>query len=984
MGVFKKIKHLCTGLPGLAVLLLIILILLNIGHLVWYIIKPEGFWSFYLFLRTFLIVTLGLVIVLFIVFFIILGIVDLFNNFTLNKLLKGIGIIAILLLTQTVNFFQINYLELKFYTFMANKYKYLKKSERLVSNAQFEEALKYAQKSRSSANIGNAPWPIFFLTKYYQSTELARLKDLDEQFAVNINYAYCLNKIDSLQNKAIQEYRNIIALTNTPLLSQRKDYKIFPLTALIDIYLKTRQYDKADSCNTELMSYMRFADKNDITYFLECQEEMADYALITGDEKTSANICINNLRIYEDAGLSKKSSEYLYHLTAAASANITLNNIEKAGDLLIEATPLAKKKKNNEVYLSYLLIKARYCETVSYLNNGNKDLLDRGWLKAALSLFTHPDPEHDQFKSLAGECYETILNKIENKYGTGSLECENARFLLANYQLKVGNYSESEKLYQEIATNLNTTSKVSEDFKNRLYIMSLFSRSLQGKPVTDLAELGKIEDAIYNEAVSRLIYLNEYERDLYANQIQQQLQIVNAILIKINTPEANTHLYNNILASKNMVLYTNRYQRSLLNDSTLKIAYLQLLQEKDRSTDGLETLIKEKNFLHRLRSSPDFNTYNPRNITWQEIKMGLSKGDVAIEYLTSYNIADTGKFNTYYALVLQSDFPWPKLIKICKDQDINKLTQNREDIFSQINSTYVRSLQEMKNLLIEPILQNTVAASHLYISPSGNLHQISFPALLEGSNISYTITGSTRLLSEHATPALSGQKAILFGDIDYNNVKNSGKHFDRLTYTAGEVARIGKILNTHHLKSEIISGNNATEAYVRSLSGGRHSIIHIATHGYYEKDATPTENLLSDRLNINQSVTNMQKCNLVFAGVNSWKSNDGIVSAQDIANMDLSGTDLVVLSACETGLGQINGFEGVQGFQRAFSLAGVNNVMVTLWKISDKYTSEIMGYFYENLANGTPAPQALIMAQRKMKLLYGNPYYWAGFVIINR
>ena len=131
----------------------------------------------------------------------------------------------------------------------------------------------------------------------------------------------------------------------------------------------------------------------------------------------------------------------------------------------------------------------------------------------------------------------------------------------------------------------------------------------------------------------------------------------------------------------------------------------------------------------------------------------------------------------------------------------------------------------------------------------------------------------------------------------------------------------------------------------------------------------------------------MFRSGLVLAGGNAaWKgkpvpsgTEDGILTAYEIAQMDLSNTDLVVLSACETALGDIQGNEGVIGLQRAFKMAGVKQILMSLWKVPDAQTDELMLLFYTSLLDGNNANTALRNAQLVMKAKF-PPYYWAGFV----
>lgn len=133
----------------------------------------------------------------------------------------------------------------------------------------------------------------------------------------------------------------------------------------------------------------------------------------------------------------------------------------------------------------------------------------------------------------------------------------------------------------------------------------------------------------------------------------------------------------------------------------------------------------------------------------------------------------------------------------------------------------------------------------------------------------------------------------------------------------------------------------------------------------------------------------MFRSGLALAGANhAWKGKaaipgkeDGILTAYEISQMDLSNTDLVVLSACETALGDLQGNEGVIGLQRAFKMAGVKQLILSLWKVPDKETVELMTLFYKNWTRGQPTREALRSAQLEMRKKY-SPYYWAAFVLV--
>jgi CHAT domain-containing protein len=132
----------------------------------------------------------------------------------------------------------------------------------------------------------------------------------------------------------------------------------------------------------------------------------------------------------------------------------------------------------------------------------------------------------------------------------------------------------------------------------------------------------------------------------------------------------------------------------------------------------------------------------------------------------------------------------------------------------------------------------------------------------------------------------------------------------------------------------------------------------------------------------------MLRSGLALAGANTWlragnlpeEAEDGLLTAEDVTGLDLLATELVVLSACETGLGQVHVGEGVFGLRRAFVLAGAKTLVMSLWKVPDEPTRELMGDFYGRLLAGQGRAEALRQAQLAMKAKYPDPFYWGAFI----
>jgi len=128
----------------------------------------------------------------------------------------------------------------------------------------------------------------------------------------------------------------------------------------------------------------------------------------------------------------------------------------------------------------------------------------------------------------------------------------------------------------------------------------------------------------------------------------------------------------------------------------------------------------------------------------------------------------------------------------------------------------------------------------------------------------------------------------------------------------------------------------------------------------------------------------MLKSGLIFAGVKNEVvvDDDGILTAREASELKLENTSLVILSACETGLGEVKNGEGVYGLQRAFLIAGAKSIIMSLWKVDDEATQQLMTMFYENYATTLDVRASFTKAQQRLRQKYPEPYFWGAFVLI--
>jgi len=373
----------------------------------------------------------------------------------------------------------------------------------------------------------------------------------------------------------------------------------------------------------------------------------------------------------------------------------------------------------------------------------------------------------------------------------------------------------------------------------------------------------------------------------------------------------------------------------------------------------------------------------------------------------------------YYAMLTRKDMSAPQFIRITDHGAIIALLKS-DDEYGQPN--YIQTEQSRKDLyqkIWQPLTDSLKGIKTVHLSPSGLLHRIDFGVLQDenenfldeqGLEFHYYTTmrdfakkKKTNWLSKLSAwlkkifKCKKYKNLLLFGDIAYDSpidttvIAQVRSGFGSLEFAGKEITEIGIINEEEGGKSTKITGNDVTEDTLRHhVENLPLDILHFATHGLY----VPSDNLALTAIQhrLHKIGNPLQRSAIMLSGANNkWKSkeyishsdNDGILTAYEVSHLDLSKTKLVVLSACETALGDIHDTEGVLGLQSAFKLAGVEHVVVSLWKVDDEATMNLMVAFYENLLEEKQdAPTALRNAKAEMRQDRKEPSEWAGFVLI--
>jgi CHAT domain-containing protein/tetratricopeptide (TPR) repeat protein len=327
---------------------------------------------------------------------------------------------------------------------------------------------------------------------------------------------------------------------------------------------------------------------------------------------------------------------------------------------------------------------------------------------------------------------------------------------------------------------------------------------------------------------------------------------------------------------------------------------------------------------------------------------------------------------------------------------------------------------EIYKLVMRPIEPHLAGKQHLYISPDGNLNLLPFEILQDARGIypiasfriSYITAGKDiARFEEKGVWQGKGMNAIILADPDYDfglggpgmpavSITGSGKSdyktppkvyeltpFSRLPDTKTEANEIQKIL-TQKMRIPVknYQGAHAVESVLNTADSPK--ILHLATHGYFLGKEEAQQNAAA--VDTTQMLLNdnpMLRSGIALAGINlslrEGKDN-GIMSAEKVMGLRLLGTDLVVLSACETGVGEVQNGEGVFGLKRAFILSGARAVILSLWSVPSRETMTLMNRFYTLMAEGKSKAEALRQAKMEMMEKKPNPFYWGAFILVGK
>lgn len=417
-----------------------------------------------------------------------------------------------------------------------------------------------------------------------------------------------------------------------------------------------------------------------------------------------------------------------------------------------------------------------------------------------------------------------------------------------------------------------------------------------------------------------------------------------------------------------------------------------------------------KHLAARCRALGDVSAF--LSVDYEAVKRALRPGELLVDF-TDFTSESQGR--RYAAFLVSPEQDYPLLQALFAERSLDSLDLPRPDYYYE--QPYAA---EVLRRLWQPLAGKVREGATVYYVPSSLLFQVSLESLpladgsLLGDHYRFVRLSSARELVRYRASLhmpVGASSAVLYGGLQYDvtpdsMVREARKYvlprslalrggvcrgdsvFRPLWGTQLEIDSVAQILRQCHVGVKAYSGMEGTAESFVSMSGQAPQLLLVATHGFYY---TPREARQYDYLRGYKDA--MLLSGLVLSGGNAaWLGRDlpegvmgGILTADDISRLDLSGLELVVLSACQTGQGRATA-EGLYGLQRAFKKAGARTLVMTLWNVDDQVTREFVVRFHQLLAtsqNGWNKESAFRQARAYIRQRYPEAFYWAAFVMLD-
>lgn len=845
---------------------------------------------------------------------------------------------------------------------------------------------------------------------YLQAKDIRQkiLGTLHPEYGKSLNNLAVLYEAMGLYKKAAPLYLETLNIREKTAGKESATYAAV-LGNFAGLYLNMGEYEQAEKLQNEAKNIRaRVLGKQHPDYALSLNS-LANLYYNLGNYPKAEAYYLESKAIQEAAG-DTESASYLSGLNNLGTLYYTTANFTKAEAFYTQSLNL-RKKKLGETHLDYLT-----------------GLYHLAQLNRRVGRWEQSDSIFIALMERSGQ----VIGNEDLNYGLYLQNYADLNLDKKQYSKALARNLEAKGIFEKL---------VGRD--HELYLKSLGNllKSYWGNGDFSNAKrfLKELSERKRHRLFSASRYLSEKELYLFVQQFHEDIIVETTFFESL--PEYTGICYDNILFYKGFLLDVSQQIDHLIQNhpetadayEQLQAFYRQLSALYALPADqqsNLSALEDKANALEKTLTTQVSGLGNAlRQINWQEVQAQLQPGEAAVEFTRyPYYHPQLTDSTLYAALVLLPTSAQAIFIPLFEERQLAALFQaNGKPSADFINALYAPGQKgdQLYQLIWQPLEAALKGVHTVYCAPDGLLHRLNLGAVPDKEGKTMTEShrmvtlGSTRQLATNPRKTKeipTSPTALLYGGINYEPFAQTatntaaaelnrqrgfdfaqtdstlrGNDWKYLPWTKVEINMVGDILGKTGFSTTLNLGETATEESIKAIKAP--TVLHLATHGYFFPDPQATK---KDRAQAGAAFKlsdhPMIRSGVIMARANhAWKSGaplrpgleDGILTAYEAAQLNLENTELVVLSACETGLGEIQGNEGVYGLQRAFKIAGARHLIMSLWQVPDFQAQVFMTAFYTYwLEKKQSIPDAFRAAQLDMQKQYNDPFLWAGFVLV--
>ena len=782
---------------------------------------------------------------------------------------------------------------------------------------------------------------------------------------------------------------------------------ITSLTLLANVYISVAKFDLAEKYFNEafLLSLKSFGEEHILTHTILINSAINFMKL--GRYEIAHKLLVTAMPITKKI-YGEKSLQYADNITSLGALFLISGQYEKS----LITTNQSYKIINSIAGFNMLNFTNLINLSIAHLNNNNfNEALITINTSIDLLIKNETHVELDYAKTLAIKSF--ILYKIKN-YEQAKIMCEEALHI------------------KEKILGINHPSTTNTRFE-----LAIYNNLLENKETAETL-FKTCNSAYFIQISSYFPTMSEADKNSFYNTVKENFTVFNNFIIDrvaIN-PKLSIDIYNNQLITKGLLFNSvNRMRKEIVNsgDSLLisnyrnwRLLRAEIVKQRENKSISNTDLFYlenkaneiEKDLTNKSTLFAQNNQY--KHLNWENIRTQLKPNEIAIEIIKvpkfnykEYNF-NTNKVYYIVLIITPNTKSQPQIIVLENGIELETKYLNSYQNAIKYNLKDKLSYEQYWQPIAEAI-PNYKSNSKIYLSLDGVYNKINLNTLFNKTTNKYVLdeahiqfVSSTRdiLTNGKINTPITNKKAVLIGYPEYklstnkfsfketfitnSNTIDSVARFIRngvvtpLPGTKIEIESIEQLLINNHIHTSIYEGEEANEKEIKQLLNPY--ILHIATHGFFN---SPTSDKRAPfGMEERNSSNLLEGSGLLLAGAQNTingeflEGENGILTAHEAMNIALDHTELVVLSACETGLGNIQNGEGVYGLQRSFQVAGAKSVIMSLWTVDDSATQEMMTNFYTFWLSGKEKHVAFKLAQMEVREHHPHPYYWGSFIMV--